>query len=93
MCTERIAAAPFLLDVSMHLHFIKQSGYPKLFELIEFRSCLGLVTYLVRGKAQEWEGFAIAKSSCNQRRAFLNILFNFLNKIITINITSLAIIV
>ena len=23
----------FFLDVSMHLHFIKQSGYPKLFEL------------------------------------------------------------
>ena len=43
----------------------------------------------MRGKAQEWEGFAIAKSSCNQIMDFLNILFNFLNyKIITINITS-----
>ena len=41
------------------------------------------------GKAQEWEGFAIAKSLCNQIMAYFNILFNFLNyKIITINITS-----
>ena len=59
--------------------------------LVEFRSCLGLVTYLVRGKAQEWEGFAIAKSSCNQRMAYFDILSNFLNTIITINITSLTI--
>ena len=62
--------------------------------LLEFRSCLGLVTYLVRGKVQEWEDFAIiAKSTCNQRMAYFNILFNYLSKIITINITSLAIIV
>ena len=26
---------------------------------------------------QEWEGFAVAKSSCNQRMAYFNILFNF----------------
>ena len=62
--------------------------------LLEFRSCLGLVTYLVRGKVQEWEGFAIiVKSTRNQRMAYFNILFNYLNKIITKNITSLAIIV
>ena len=51
--------------------------------LLEFGSCLGLVTYLVRGKVQEWEGFAIiVKSTCNQRMAYFNILFNYLNKIL-----------
>ena len=72
----------FFLDVSMHLHFIN---------LLEFRSYLGLVTYLVTGKVQKWEGFAIiAKSTCNQRMAYFNKLFNYLSKIITINTTSLA---
>ena len=62
--------------------------------LLEFRSCLGLVTYLGRGKLQECEGFAIiGKSSSNQRMAYSNILFNYLKKIVTINTTSLAIIV
>ena len=62
--------------------------------LLEFRSYLGLVTYLVKGKLQECDGFAIiAKSSGNQRMAYFNILFNYLKKIVTINTTSLAIIV
>ena len=62
--------------------------------LLKFRSCHGLVTYLVRGKLQECEGFAIiARSSRNQRMAYFNILFNYLKKIVTINTTSLAIIV
>ena len=83
----------FFLDVSMHLHFIKQSGYLNYLNLLEFRSCLGFVTYLVRGKLQECEGFAIiAKSSSNQRMAYSNILLNYLKKIVTINTTSLAII-
>ena len=30
---ENRCSSFFFLDVSMHLHFIKQSGYPKLFEL------------------------------------------------------------
>ena len=33
VCTERIPAAPYFLEVSRHLHYIKQSGYPKLFEV------------------------------------------------------------
>ena len=62
--------------------------------LLEFRSCLDLVTYLVRGKLQECEGFAIiAKSSSNQRMAYFKILFNYLKRIVTINTTSVAIIV
>ena len=75
----------FFLDVSMHLHFIKQSGCLKLFEL----------TWVSK---LPWSGNVFserksAKSTCNQRMAYFNILFNYLSKIITINITSLAIIV
>ena len=81
----------FFLDVSILLSSPAILNYSNL---LEFRSCLGLVTYLVRGKVQEWEDFAIiAKSTCNQRMAYFNILFNYLNRIIMINITSLVIIV
>ena len=85
----------FFLDVSMHLYILLSSlAILNYLNLLEFRSCLGLVTYLVRGKLQECEGFAIiAKSSSNQRMAYSNILFNYLKKIVTINTTSLAIIV
>ena len=84
----------FFLDVSMHLHLLNSLAILNYLNSLEFRSCLGLITYLVRGKLQECEGFAIiAKSSSNQRMAYFNILFNYLKKIVTINTTSLAIIV
>ena len=49
--------------------------------LLEFRSCLGLETYLVTWKLmQECECFAItAKSSSNQRMAYFHVLSTILS--------------
>ena len=59
------------LDAANNLHF-KQSGY---LNKVKFRSCLGLAVYLAEGKAQKWEGFAIAKNSYYQRKAYSDIIF------------------
>ena len=65
----------FFLEVSMHLHFISSPGILNYLNILEFGSCLGLVTYLVRGKAQEWEGFAIELPRARAIKEWLILIF------------------
>ena len=59
----------------MHLHFISSPGILNYLNILEFGSCLGLVTYLVRGKAQEWEGFAIELPRARAIKEWLILIF------------------
>ena len=94
----------FFLDVSMHLHFIKQSGYPKLFELTRISKLpwswnlfsdmkINAGMWMFCNNCQELEQSKNGLFSCTIYYTIYSVLKYYLKKIVTINTTSLAILV
>ena len=92
------------LDFSMHLHLIKQSGYPKLFELTRISKLpwswnlfsdmkINAGMWMFCNNCQELEQSKNGLFSCTIYYTIYSVLKYYLKKIVTINTTSLAILV